>query len=133
MIATDNKQIKFAIFIIFIIIIWLIYSFIYKFNSIRDNKFIEIPYDIKCYFKEKRCEEGNIDILSIIYGLMFFFLGLILPGYYLTVIIAAIIIEVIQQLIGNGSRYIINPLIAITSYMIGSVLSPKKNYKKKYI
>ena len=133
MIATDNKQIKFAIFIIFIIIIWLIYSYIYKFNNIRDNTIIEIPYDIKCYFKEKKCEEGNIDILSIIYGLMFFFLGLILPGYYLTVIIAAIIIEVIQQLIGNGSRYIINPLIAITSYMIGSVLSPKKNYKKKYI
>jgi hypothetical protein len=118
------------IIIVFVITIYAILLQIYY--SLAEPLY-EVPYYLKCFFKENKCEEGNIDIWSIIYGLIYFVLGLIVPDRFFLVFTVAILFEIFQASTEQGARFIINPLIAITGYAIGSLLSPqKKKYLKKY-
>jgi hypothetical protein len=46
----------------------------------------------------------------------------------LAVIILSIIIVVIEPYFGYHPKYIIDPLVNLTAYSVGSLLSPKKVY-----
>lgn len=121
-----------------IILIILIFTIIISYIRLLSNhqynfKIVNIPYSIKCAFKEPGCEDGNIDTYSMIHALIFFILGLLFPNNYIIIFIMSIIIELLQPFIGNKARYIINPLISITSYSIGSLIKNKfSNYSAKY-
>ena len=137
MISSNTNQIKkIVVLLIIFAIIWQIYNCTYGARNgdvLKNIKIADVPYSIKCAFNEPGCEEGNIDGWSIVHGLMYFIIGLIVPNQYLFIIATSITFEIIQPCFGNKSRYIINPLINITSYTIGSLLSnAARGFDEKY-
>lgn len=122
------SEYKLIFLLIIIGIIYLIYIRLFqpKYGDIfSKTRFIEVPNEIKCYFKEPGCEEGDIDGWGIIRVLIFFIIGLIVPDKYLFIITITIVYEILQPYFGNKSRYIINPLLSITGYSVGSIMSRK--------
>ena len=96
-------------------------------TKLLDTKLVEVPVGIKCQFEEPDCMEGDIDGWSIAYGLVYFIVGLIYPNRYLGIAILSVTIEVLGPCIGFKPKYIIHPLIAITTYSIGSIIQTKLN------
>lgn len=120
--------------IIFLLVIFAVIFLVYRnFTnpSFLESKLIDIPHNVKCLFKEDNCESGDIDGWSICYLLMFFIIGIIAPNQYLFIIVIAILIELAKPLFHYQPKYIINPLISITGYAIGSLLSHHR-FKDKY-
>ena len=96
------------------------------------NKLICVPHSIKCFFGENLCERGDIDQWSLLSLAVYFIIGWFKPHYYGTIIIISIVLEFIQFYMNGQSKFIINPLIAITGYIIGSLASPKPDFREKY-
>jgi len=129
----SKQLLKIIILLIAFGVIYLIYNFLFHNNNfISQIKIADIPYSIKCIFKEPGCEEGNIDGWSICLALVYFIIGLIVPHQYITILVISILLEVIKTYTGNNSRYIINPLISLTGYMIGSICSTRKTSYPKH-
>jgi len=128
--------IKIILIIIIFVIVIQIYNIFYKSkygDYFKSIKIADVPDSVKCFFKEPQCEEGNIDGWSIVHALLYFGIGLVFPGHYITIIVISIIYEIIQPYLGNQPRYIINPLINLTGYSLGSVASKKfSNFREKY-
>ena len=99
-------------------------------GSIFGIKLLEVPNDVKCYFDEDRCDEGDIDMWSVFYFVVSIIAGYIVPNMHLQYIGLAIILEIVMPYVGYSSRYIINPLIATTGYSIGTYLKEKINGNK---
>jgi len=126
--------------IIFTVIYWL-YDQTYRArygNSSMDS-FLSVPPEIKCFFGEDKCEEGDIDYWTLLHGIVYLIIGILVPNQYLTVVIISIVFELFQPYLGNGSRYLINPLVNLTGYSIGSIInksfqsnSQSKCYDAKY-
>jgi hypothetical protein len=95
-------------------------------NDILNTKLVEVPVGIKCRFEEPDCMEGDIDGWSICYGIVYFIVGLLYPNYYLNIAIFAVGVEIGSHFIIGKSRYIMHPLIALTTYSIGSLISLSK-------
>ena len=136
----SNKQdIKTIIIIIIIFaIIFQIYNITYKSkygDPLTKMKISKVPYELKCAFEEPGCEEGDIDGWTLMHGLMYFIIGLIVPNKYLIIFVISILWEIIQPLFGNNARYIINPLVNLTGYGIGSIVKnslSKNQLREKY-
>jgi hypothetical protein len=132
----DTRINKIIAIFILIAIVSLVFIFLYK-NDHSDilskTKLMDVPYSVKCFFKEPGCEEGNIDGWSIVYLLFFFIMGLIIPKKYVLVFLITIAVEIFKPCIGGRSKYIINPIIGMTGYAIGSLLRiNQNNYHEKY-
>jgi hypothetical protein len=127
-----NASVKIIIIVVLFMVVW---NTIFK-NIISSNlfggKIADVPMGIKCVFNETGCEEGDLDGWSMMHGLLFLLLGIAIPNKYWTVIIISIIYEIAQPWFGNQPKYIINPLISLTGYAIGSSLSPQKNHRENY-
>lgn len=139
MISNQNKTINLIILLIVLAVLWHLYNSFYrkKNGDIFSSKLIDVPYDIKCPVEYDRCEEGDIDAWDLIRGLIFLVIGIAIPNKYLVVIIMSILFELIQPYFGGVPKYIINPLINITGYAVGSIMSPlvtgqNKMFKEKY-
>ena len=133
----DSKQIKKIIILLIIFaVVYQVYNFSYKakHGDILSNiKFADVPDSVKCFFNEPGCSKGNIDGWSLMHGLMFLIIGLIVPNQYFFVIIISIALEILQPFIGNNARYILNPLINLTGYAVGSVINRSTcSFKEKY-
>jgi|SRR5579872_1979626 len=117
-----------------IIILTIAASIIYicEFDSVSkflNTTFINVPVEVKCKFEEPDCMEGDIDGWSIAYGLAYFITGLLYPDRYLAIIIICVMTEILGPCLGFKSRYIINPLIAISTYGLGSIIRFKLSLK----
>lgn len=134
--TSNTKQIvKIILLLIFFAIIWQIYNYLYRKNNNQflDMEIVDVPHSVKCFFNESKCEEGNINGWTLIYGLMYFIIGLVVPNQYLAILIISILFELFQSYHGNNAKYIIGPLVSLTGYGLGSLFNIKKyNYKKKY-
>ncbi|XWV25250.1 hypothetical protein QJ856_gp0522 [Tupanvirus deep ocean] len=134
--VSNTEQIKkIVILLIIFAIIWQIYNYTYRArygDFLKNIKIADVPHSVKCFFNEPGCEEGDIDGWAIVHGLMFFIIGLIVPNQYLAVIVISIIFEIVQPYLGNKARYILNPLINLTGYAIGSILSNAGSFEEKY-
>lgn len=130
--VSNKVKSRAEILIILIVLLVLSHLFTHFMNSSESlNKFnISVPYDIKCFFGEDRCWEGDIDIWSVFQFIAFFIIGYLVPEQYLFVFIITFIYEIIKPSFGMKSKIIINPLINITAYSLGSIISPKK---KRYL
>lgn len=121
-----------------IILLLLIILICILYNHINlTEKIIEIPYSIKCFFNEPKCDEGNIDGQTLIYGLIYVMIGLMIPNKHIWIILLSISIEIIRPYLNLTPKYIVNPLIGITGYSFGSYLSDllldkEKLLKEKY-
>ena len=137
--TTSTKDIiNIIILVLIFAIIIQIYNYTYK-NKYGDilsrKKLAEVPYEVKCAFEEPGCEEGDIDGWTLLHGVIFFIIGLIIPNKFLAVLIISVIWELVQPLLGNQPRYIINPLTNITGYAIGSLVRDtvnKSKFREKY-
>jgi hypothetical protein len=99
-------------------------------SKFLNTTFINVPVEVKCKFEEPNCMEGDIDGWSIAYGLAYFITGLLYPNRYLAIITIAVMTEILGPCIGFKSRYIMNPLIAISTYGLGSVIRSRIHYDK---
>jgi hypothetical protein len=88
------------------------------------NFSIPIPYGLKCYFNESGCERGNITIFSFFHLIGYFIIGFLIPDYYWEIIILSYACEFLELGLGFTTKFIIDPLINISGYAIGSALSP---------
>lgn len=125
--------------ILFVLLIVLITHYvryeIQNTGSIFGKKILEVPYDIKCYFEEDRCDEGDIDMWAVLYFIVSIISGYLVPDNHIGYALLAVSFEIIMPYVGYSSRYIINPLVAITGYSIGHQLHKlydKYELKEKY-
>jgi hypothetical protein len=88
------------------------------------NVCIPVPYGLKCLFGESGCERGNISFLSFFHFIGYFIIGVLIPDYYWEIIILSYACEFIELGLGFTPKFIIDPLINISGYAIGSALSP---------
>lgn len=127
-----SKQIYWSTIIIIltiaITIVWLCEFNLGSVKQILDTKIVDVPVNVKCQFNEPDCMEGDVDGWSLAYGLVYFIVGLLYPDRYLGITIFAIAVELLCPYIGFKTRYIINPLIAITTYSLGSLI---RNYQSE--
>lgn len=133
----DYKEInKIIILLVIFAVMWQIYNYIYRVSNndhLSNIKIADMPFSIKCFFGEPGCDEGNIDGWTIIHGLTYFIIGLIVPNQYLAIVIISILFEIVRSCLGNNVRYILNFLVNMTGYGIGSVMSPSVfSFKEKY-
>ena len=104
----------------------IIFRYLYKNNggTVKVKGVIfEIPYGLKCFFGQNKCEEGNFEIFSIFHILGYFVIGLFIPDMYWAILIISIVCEFIELEMGYASKFFLDPAINIASYAIGSVLS----------
>ena len=124
-------------YIIWIFIIILLFSSVLSLLSYLphfssyNRVLIPVPYDVKCSFKENNCEVGDIDLESVLLFISYFILGYAMPRYYMTVVVGSILYEIGKSYIGLNTKFIINPLIGLTAYSIGSLLHTQ-SFDKKY-
>lgn len=121
-----NNLKKFLIIILLLVAIFLLYYFITGDNPLR-IKIVDIPYSVKCYFKEEQCETGYIDGWSLLSAFIYLLAGYLFPDKHFWALAIAIIIQFVQPFFGIHSKYIIDPLLDITFYSIGSLVSDTKN------
>ena len=120
------SNIKYVIVVlIFFVIGWRMYG-----DVIRKFKIIDVPYSVKCYFGEQGCEKGDIDGETLCRGILFLIIGLLIPNNYFHIIVITSIMTVIEPMFGYDTKFIINPLVSVTGYAIGSLLISQNN---KYI
>lgn len=87
------------------------------------NFYIPVPYGLKCYFNEDGCERGNITIFSFFHFIGYFIIGFLIPDYYWTIIILSYACEFLELGLGFTTKFIIDPLINISAYALGSAAS----------
>ena len=119
-----NQNVKIIVLLIIFAVIYEIYKRFFDSHRL-DRKITKVPKQVKCIVKAPYCEEADIDGWALAYALMYFIIGLIVPHKYLIVVIATVGYEVVKPYFGQKPRYIINPLVGITGYAIGSFLSSK--------
>jgi hypothetical protein len=88
------------------------------------NICIPVPYGLKCLFGESGCERGNISFLSFFHFIGYFVIGVLIPDYYWEIIILSYACEFIELGLGFTPHFIVDPLISIAGYAVGSALSP---------
>jgi hypothetical protein len=84
---------------------------------------LTLPMEVKCFFNEEGCQHGDIDTNTIIHGSGMFFVGIAAPKHHTSVIIALILTEILKPYVGINPRYIINPLVGLTTYSLGSMIT----------
>ena len=75
--------------------------------------------------KTLQVENGNINIITIINAIIFSFIGLKCPNHNLIVFIFSVSFELILLYLFKSSNLLINPTVAISSYIISSKFSKK--------
>jgi hypothetical protein len=127
----NNKAVGLIIlWILIYVAAWKLYEQLYipKYGDYFGQKLVDVPMGVKCAFNEPQCEKGDLDGWTLVHAVGFFLLGYFIPEQYLAVIILSIIIVVIEPYFGYHPKYIIDPLVNLTAYSVGSLLSPKKVY-----
>ncbi len=90
---------------------------------------IKVPYSIKCFFREKYCEEGDIKITwAIIHFMIYFIAGLFFRDRYLFFFIISILCEFFELYAANyNSKMFIDPIFNMFGYYLGNVVGRKYN------
>lgn len=87
------------------------------------TKILILPNEIKCAFGERDCENGDLNGWSVAHFLMYFLIGIVVPGEYGLVILFSIIFELIEPIMGSNSKFIADPIVNFLGYLSGSQLS----------
>lgn len=129
-----EKHNRLALAFAIVTFIWLI-TITYRYFCYNDDKkhlnekcLLEVPYGIKCTIGDEKCENGNCTLWIFIHMTIYFLVGLYQPGCYIEIILISIFCESIETGVGHTSKYIVDPLINMTAYIIGSALSCNWRY-----
>jgi hypothetical protein len=108
------------------ILLWLgtiIVRYLYLTYNPRNpshSSIFDIPYGMKCYFGEYRCETGNFDIFSIFHIVGYIIIGYFVPGYYLEIFVISIACEFLEYGMDIQSKFLLDPLLNMLGYFIGT-------------
>lgn len=125
----NNLALAFGIFVL----AWLLtvvfrYVYLHYYPSTQvKGSIIPMPYGMKCYFGEDKCENGNFTIFSVFHLIGYTLIGYFVPNCYLEIIIISFACEFLEVGLRFESKFILDPLINFTGYVIGSQLSKLKN------
>lgn len=124
----NNLALAFSI----VMFLWLISIFVrYMFytddmSGKMDNiPKIGIPGNLKCCIKMNKCEDGDLNIWSLIHFIMYAIIGYFIPGYYLAILYISIVCELFELGMGYTSKLILDPVTNLAGYFVGSLLSPR--------
>jgi hypothetical protein len=82
----------------------------------------EMPYGAKCLFGEMDCEKADFTLFSVIHIVSYIIIGYFIPDQYLIILIVSILCEFLEYFMGFQSKFILDPIINIAGYFIGSTL-----------
>jgi hypothetical protein len=100
------------------------YLFLSYYPRLKSNSYIfEIPYGMKCYFGEDKCEGGDFSIFSVIHIVGYIIIGYFIPGYYLEILVISITCELLEYAMGIQSKFLLDPAINIMGYFIGTQIA----------
>lgn len=102
-----------------LIILILIISIV--FLEFKNFKLIPVDKTIKCFYDEINCMNGDINGSEIVYFILFLMIGREWPNRTLKIFAISVFIELVKNKIGINHKFIINPLVSMTGYLIGSV------------
>jgi hypothetical protein len=88
------------------------------------------PESIKCLFGERYCQEGNVTIWTVFHFFIYLFVGMYVPDKYGAILFISIFCEVFENIIGFPSKFIVDPLVNLSGYYIGSKLHDKLKENK---
>jgi hypothetical protein len=79
-----------------------------------------IPY-VSHNPKKNKCENVKLDGWSIGHVLIYFTIGLVLPGYWAQILALSFACEAFEYAVGWRARWIIDPLANIGGYLLGHI------------
>jgi uncharacterized membrane protein len=79
-----------------------------------------IPY-VSHNPKKNKCENVKFDGWSLGHVAIYFTLGLLLPGYWVEILVISIVCEAFEYVAGWRARWIIDPLANLAGYWLGHV------------
>jgi hypothetical protein len=104
---------------------WLFYSDQRK-DILDELPKIELPYGFKCLFRTRKCEDGDLNVWSLIHFIIYIVVGYFVPGHYLAILIISILCELVESEIGDTNKMILDPITNLVGYYIGSQISPRR-------
>jgi hypothetical protein len=109
------------------VMVRFIYLSSYPQAEIKDPIF-KVPCGLKCYFGEPGCEGGDFTVFSIIHLVMYIIIGWIVPGLYIEVFFTSVACEFLEAGIGFQTKFILDPIVNMIGYIIGTQLKYLYNY-----
>jgi hypothetical protein len=118
----NNALIYFAV----ITFIWGLTSWYRFYNTTLSGAELgrlKVPQSIKCLFGEDRCEEGDINIWTVMHFVIYFIAGLLFPNRYLFMLGASLFCEFFELMIASyNSKWIVDPIFNMFGYWLGNLL-----------
>jgi hypothetical protein len=97
------------------------------------NSQIYVPYSLKCFFGERYCEQGNITIWALIHFLIYMFIGMYVPNQYGFIFAASVGCELIENGLGYPSKCIIDVIVNLFGYFVGSSIHKYRNSLRSHV
>lgn len=121
----NNKYNKLALAFAILMTFWFITIYIRYVYSIPESKhyLFRVNDEIKCFIGEPGCENSDPSLWTVGHFIVFLLIGIYVPGLYLEIFVISIIFEGFEYSIGHTSRFIIDPIVNLSGYIIGSQLS----------
>lgn len=95
---------------------------------------ITVPHSVKCFFGEKLCEEGDINIWTFGHFIIYFIAGILFPNRYLFFFALSILCEWYEHAVaGYNSKPIIDPVFNMAGYFVGNIVYHNKVKKHWWI
>ena len=136
---TFNRcQVNIVLIIILVsCIIWWVYNrFIRPHGHFLGKTIYDPPQWFKCLIpnisnnpNKNKCEKVNVDGWTVMHIVMYFFLGMVIPGKYLFILILSIVCELFEYYSGWRARWFIDPIANVFGYWLGSLLAAHVNWK----
>lgn len=110
---------------------WLFLSYYHQ--DRMDKELWKPPESIQCLIPNITTNKAkndctryvNIDGWSISHVVFFFLLGLVVPSHYIAVLLLSIIFEYGEYLVAWRARWVLDPLVNLLGYFLGSLLSAR--------
>jgi len=87
-------------------------------NSIK----VDVPEKVKCPIRYFRCDEGVINLATLLHFIMYFIIGMVIPNRYGAILIVSIVFEIIELWVGFPCKIILDPIVNMLGYFLGSML-----------
>ncbi len=127
-----KKYNKLALALSILLFFWFITIYIRNIYKIENNNkdfIFEVDMNIKCFVGEPGCENGNIDIWTVGHFVVYFFMGLYVPGLYVEIFVISVIFECFEYMVGHKSKFIVDSIVNMAGYILGSQLSLNEDKK----
>lgn len=125
--------------LLLVLIAWCIPWYVYN-RFIRTKEFhpmgthvpIPTPQFLSCAIpyvsrnpKKNDCTKVKFDLWSVGHVLIYATIGMVLPGYWLPVLILSILCEAFEYIVGWRARWLIDPIANLFGYAIGHMVYVK--------